>query len=129
MPNVPNLITVRHALMAEPIKISLRYVGPEVDNGEMDIDEVSEALKGFSGAYGKIASRLFPDTTHQVRVAALRTGSFDVLVTAVGILAVSGESLNLIENVANAAKFVFRTITYVIGLKKHTKGQPCSAPL
>lgn len=66
------------AVMAEPIRVSLRYRGPEVDDGEMDIADVVEALQGFSGAYGKVASEVMPDATHQLRVGAIEKNSFDV---------------------------------------------------
>ena len=110
--------------MAEPLRISLRYRGPEVDSGEMDINEVVEALQGFSGAYGKVASEVAPDSTHQLRVAAIRESSFDVFIIAAIYLSQHADVLKTIETVTDAAKYVFGMVTAVIGLKKHTKGQP-----
>lgn len=123
LPSVPNWIILSDITMAEPIKISLRYDGPEVDNGEMDIDDVAEALKGFSGAYGKVASHYSPELSHQIRIAAIEPGSFRVLITALGIVSSAGQPQALMESVTNAAQFIFRVITYVISLKKHTKGE------
>jgi hypothetical protein len=108
--------------MADPIRISLRYIGPEVDSGEMDIDEVVTALAGFSKAYSKVASEISPTATHQLKVTALRESSFDVFISAMATLNQYGDAFKQIENVVNAAKFVFSLITSVINCKKHVKG-------
>jgi hypothetical protein len=110
--------------MAEPIRVSLRYRGPEVDDGEMDISDVVEALQGFSGAYGKIASKLMPEATHQLRVAAIQKSSFDVFLHAAIFLGQGGDAIQKIETVSNAAKAVFGIITKIIGIKKHIKAHP-----
>ena len=68
--------------MPEPLRMPLKYDGSNVDDGTMPVEDVREALQGFSGAYGNVASRVDPEGQHQLRVAAVRTGSFDLLILA-----------------------------------------------
>ncbi|HUB01859.1 MAG TPA: hypothetical protein VL983_04210 [Terriglobales bacterium] len=109
--------------MADPIRISLRYIGPEVNTGEMDIDEVSSALAGFSRAYSKTASEISPESTHRLKVAALQESSFDVFIVAAMQLTKFGDVVQQIETVTNAARFAFELITEVIRVKQHLKGK------
>lgn len=64
------------------IRISLKYNGSDVDKATMPIEEVMSALQGFSGAYGKVASLLLPESQHQLRIAAVKPGSFDLSIVA-----------------------------------------------
>jgi hypothetical protein len=112
--------------MASPMRITLRYSGRDVDNGTMPIDEVVDALQGFSGAYGKIANHLDPGETHQLRVSAIRTGSFELLIVAWAVLTQTGDQLAALETLGNATRYVLNVVAGVIGAKKHTKGQPYS---
>jgi hypothetical protein len=109
--------------MAEPIRISLRYIGPEVDNGEMDIDDVTVALTGFSRAYSRVSSEVSPDSSHTLKVTALKEGSFEVFILAAMWLSRHGDPIQQIETVVNSAKFVFELITGLIKLKKHIQGR------
>src|SRR5436190_20385774 len=110
--------------MAEPLRISLRYRGPEVDNGEMEISDVIAALQGFSGAYGKVANDVNPDASYQLKVVALKQNSFDVFIVALMGLAQHAEVIKEIETLTDAARYVFKLIVEVVGIKKHTKGKP-----
>jgi hypothetical protein len=51
-----------------PLSIKLRYVGSAVEDGTMPIEEVILALKGFAGAYGKVAENLLPSSSHELRI-------------------------------------------------------------
>jgi hypothetical protein len=120
-------MVLSHVVMAEPLRITLTYRGKGVDDGTMPIDEVVEALAGFSGAYGKVASRVDSSVTHQLRVGAVESGSFDLLIYAAAALtAVTpyAAQLEAAEKVINAAKYVFTLVTSVIRAKKHIKRQP-----
>jgi len=110
-----------HFIMAEPLTITLRYRGRDVDDGTMPIDDVVDALQGFAGAYSKIAAQVDPSHMHQIKVTAIRQHSFDVLLLA-GMFA--ADKLKEWEPITDAAKFVVRTILEVITLKNHTKGKP-----
>ncbi len=109
--------------MEDAIPISLRYDGPDVAAGEMDVAEVVSALQGFSGAYAKVASDIAPDAYHQLKVTAVREGSFDLLIAA-GMYISQAGGLETIKSALEAAKAAFEVITGVISLKKHTEGQP-----
>ncbi|MFZ0913374.1 MAG: hypothetical protein WBQ76_09660 [Candidatus Korobacteraceae bacterium] len=87
----------------------------------MPVDDVVNALQGFAGAYGKVASQVDPSHVHQLKVTAIRQHSFDVWIVA-GMFAAS--QLKDLETITDAAKFVFRTVADIISLKKHTRGKP-----
>ena len=108
-------------IMAEPTRITLRYRGRDVDDGTMPIEDVVDALQGFSGAYGKVATQIDPNHVHQLKVTAIRHHSFDVWIVAGMFVATQLKDL---ETITDAAKFVFRTVAHVISLKKHTRGKP-----
>ncbi len=49
--------------------IELLYDGKEVEEGKVPVEDMVDALVGFSSAYGKIARRQFsPDYGHRIRV-------------------------------------------------------------
>jgi hypothetical protein len=111
--------------MSEPLLITFRYAGPEVEEGEMEVTDVIEALDGFSGAYRTVASQVSPSATHQLRLTALDKHSFDMYISAaIAYVATGGKPLEQLENVTNACKFVFRIIANVIGMTKHVKAKP-----
>jgi hypothetical protein len=65
--------------MAEFIRISLRYHGPNIDGGKMDVGDVIKALQGFSGAYIKVSSEIAPDARQKLKVTAIRNASFNLI--------------------------------------------------
>jgi len=92
--------------MPEPTTFQLRYHGRDVDNGTMPIDDVAEALEGFSGAYTKIAAFIGPpDAIHQLRVSATRRGSFEIAVLAIALSQYS-DQLQTVEQIWNFATHV-----------------------
>ncbi len=104
------------------VRLSLKYTGSEVDGGSMPIGEVVSALQGFAGAYGKVANTVAPESLHELRVTAVKQGSFEVhmlgwLTSAHGITA-----LHALEGVGSAASVVFRLIKRYVELKKFLKG-------
>lgn len=66
----------------DPLQISLRYNGRNVHKGSMPIVDVVLTLQGFFGAYGKVASTFLLKSSHQLRVAAVDRGSFEMTVVA-----------------------------------------------
>jgi len=125
-PSAPGSI-ISAIIMAESIRISLRYHGPEVDAGEMNVDDVIRALQGFSGAYIKISSWIAPDARQELKVTAIKNESFDLIVLAGLYLASTGDLFEKIDASINVAKFAFGLFADVIGLKKHTKQLPYTA--
>jgi hypothetical protein len=78
--------------MPDPLKITLSYHGPSADDGTMSVSDVLSALQGFSGAYGKISSRLTPEAQHQLRVSAVKKDSFEVLLLSIAFLGTQPKS-------------------------------------
>ena len=109
-------------LMEDAIPISLRYDGPDVAAGEMDVSEVISALQGFSGAYAKVAAEIAPNAYHRLKVTAIREGSFDLLIAA-GMYISQAGGLGTLKSGLEAAKAAFEVITGVMSLKKHTEGK------
>lgn len=108
------------------ILISLKYNGSDVDKATMPIEEVILALQGFSGAYGKIASSLLPESTHELRVAAVKSGSFDLSIVAWVTSSHGKDTLSALTFTYTAAKFVFGVLKDYIDTKKHVKDKPYS---
>jgi hypothetical protein len=104
------------------IRISLKYSGISVDDGSMPVDDVIEALKGFSGAYGKTASFLLPESSHELRISAVNLGSVDLSIVAWVTSAQGADTLKALSAVSNAARYVFGTVVDFIKAKKFTRG-------
>lgn len=113
-------------IMADTIRITLRYRGKDVDNGTMSIEEVAEALSGLSGAYGKIAFQLDPESTHQLRLTGIDTHSFDLLVVASMLITDAGETLGKIKSIVDAVKHIAGILVDIVRAKKHTQNKPYS---
>ena len=118
------MITLRLTMPEPPLRIKLRYVGSEVEDGTMSIDEVILALKGFAGAYGKIADHLIPSSSHELRVSAVEKGCFDLSILA--WLGANSDSVAALQIAGSAAKFVFSIFSKVIDSKKDIKSKPYS---
>ena len=117
LPNMP----VR---FPEHLHIHLRYVGPSVNDGSMQIEEAAKALQGFAGAYEKIAAEISPLEQHDLRIADINKTSCDFLIVAAMAIGQHGPQLEAIKSAIEGVKIVFRLITDVILAKKHTKGKP-----
>jgi hypothetical protein len=112
--------------MPAALRIRIKYSGREVDDGTMPLGDVLEALHGFSGAYGKIASNLDPERQHQLRLSAIEHGSFELAIIAWAILSQASGPLSSIQIITDSARWVVSKITGIIAAKKHTKGNPYS---
>lgn len=112
--------------MPESLEISLRYSGPSVDDGTMPLNDVVDALQGFSGAYTKVANFMNPEVSPQLRVAAIKKGSFqlEILGLIVSTVAAHEPQLKAVELMWHYAKYAFKVVTELIRVKKHTQGKP-----
>src|SRR5271163_3870942 len=96
--------------MPDPLRISLTYHGPSADDGTMPVTDVVSALQGFAGAYGKIATRLTPQTEHRLRVSAVKQSSFEVLLLSMAFLGTQPDAQQIISAAFDAGKRVVKTI-------------------
>jgi len=112
------------------LKISLKYSGPDVDDGSMSVDDFTDALKGFSSIYGKTASHQKYKHTHEIRIVAIKKGSIDIQL-AIEFLKDNSELIGDLANLAAVTTFAgsimtgtIKAVTSIIRFFKHTKGQP-----
>ncbi len=110
--------------MPNRLKVTLRYSGPDVDDGTMPVADVLSALGGFAGAYGKIAARYSPELEHRLRVSAVESRSFELVVWAWAILGQASGPLQTLQLLRNASRWVVAAIAKLIQVKKHIRGQP-----
>ncbi len=105
------------------MQMSLKYDGTAVDDGTMPVEDVIVALQGFSGAYGKVASSVLAESSHEIRVSAFTTGSFDLNI--VGLITSAGgqEALQALGYASKAAAAVYSIVKGYIELKKHVKSK------
>ena len=114
-------------LPEEPVKVSICYRGPSVDDGTMPVADVLSALRGFTGAYGKIASRETPTVQHELRVRAVRSGSFEIaLFAACVVLNDPDTQRTILETVSGASQYVIKFLLNLIRTHQHTKGKKFS---
>jgi hypothetical protein len=111
--------------MPEALRITLKYRGPSVDDGTMPIEDVVEALEGFAGAYGKLATRIDPEGEHQLRIAAVKAGSFELVILAwIAVMHTASTNLESLKPVTDSAKWIFGVLKNVIRAKKHVRSKP-----
>jgi hypothetical protein len=88
--------------MPEPdsVRVELLYKGIAVDDGTMPVEDMIDALAGFSRAYRMIAHHYrVPETGHPLRVVGLQKGSAKILIDIVdwvirGKKALQGQSIH-----------------------------------
>jgi hypothetical protein len=119
---VPDTGAVAPLAVVGQVEITLKYDGVDVDDGTMPIDDVISALRGFSNAYGRVASTDDPNGQHQIRVSAINKSSF-----AVTIVAWATANATLLAVATPIAALIVTTILKLIELKKATKGKPPAA--
>jgi hypothetical protein len=62
----------------DPTRIILRYVGRDVDDGSIAVDDLLSALNGFSSAFYRIAERESLDYKQRIKVAGISKSSANV---------------------------------------------------
>ncbi len=125
--------------MAEETQVTLRYLGPDVDDGSIGVDDLLSALNGFSSAFYKVAERVDLDQQSRIKVSGITQSSANIHLTIIEIAkahegliltATSGIAVSALagsrEAVKDAAKrFTSKVIDRIAGTakaKKHTQG-------
>jgi len=90
----------------------------------MPIDEVIDALQGFSSAYGKVAAERESGVQHNLRVSEINKSSFELVVLAWIVLGDVSNQLQALNIVTGASRWVVSTIAGYITAKKHAHNQP-----
>jgi hypothetical protein len=115
--------------MADATSVELLYSGTDVDDGTVPVDDMVDALVGFSGAYSKLArDRESPDEGHRIRVVGLQKGSARILVDVIEWVtknpAAAGVLLTAGSLATTGAYRIVKDIAGVIKGKKALEGQP-----
>jgi hypothetical protein len=108
--------------MADPesLRVSLKYEGPDVNDGSMAINDIVPALQGFASAYEKIATFENLSHEHRLRVAGLTKSSAELHITVLEWVANNATPLTVLGGFAST---VVGLIIGVIKLKQHTQGK------
>ena len=108
----------------EQIEIHLRYEGPDVDDGAMSLQDIVPVLLGFSSAYGKLAATDDPNSTHRLKITAVRPGSADIVLEVWTMLGANAGQIAAVGALGGAAIWIIRKIAGVIRVKRHVKRCP-----
>jgi hypothetical protein len=111
----------------ETVPLVLRYVGPDVDDGSMSLEDIVPVLQGFASAYGKIASEQGVGVQHRIRITGVKQSSADILLEVWDALGKAADPLTSVSILGGAAATIVATIVGVIRLKKHLKKKPFEA--
>ncbi len=72
--------------MPEPTQVTLRYVGPDVDDGSIAVDDLLSALNGFSSAFYRLAERESVDQTQRIKVHGISQSSANIHLSILEII-------------------------------------------
>lgn len=115
--------------MPDATQVELLYGGSEVEDGTVPVEDMVDALVGFSGAYNKIARRQQgEDIQHRIRVVGLQKGSAKIVVDVVEWVAKNPAAAGVLvtgASVVGAGAYkVLADLAAVIRGKKALQGQP-----
>lgn len=106
----------------EQIRVSLKYEGPDVDSGEMSLEDLVPILQGFSSAYKKLADKYSPSLTHDLKITGFQTGSVEIILLD-AIQKFTENSEEIIKGIEYSYEIV-KKFNEFIQLKRHVKGKP-----
>ena len=108
----------------EQVDIHLRYEGPDVEDGTMSLQDIVPVLQGFSGAYAKLAKTDDPNSIHRVKIAAVRSGSADIVLEVWKTVVQNSEQIAAAFSGGAASFGIISKIIQVIQIKRHVKASP-----
>ena len=122
--------------MAEETQVTLRYLGPDVDDGSIGVDDLLSALNGFSSAFYKVAERTDLDQQQRIKVTGITQSSANIhlaiiafakahealIGTTVSGAVIAGARDSLTEGVKRFTSSVIEKIVGTAKAKKHTQG-------
>ena len=112
------------AMPKEQVEIHLRYEGPDVDDGTMSLQDIVPVLQGFSSAYGKLAATDDPRSTHRLKIAAVRSGSADIVLEVWTVLGDNAAQIAAVSALAGGAFWIIKKIAGVVQIKRHVQRRP-----
>lgn len=122
------LLTFEEESMGKIIaeKLTIKYSGPDVEDGSMPVEDVLQALQGFSNAYSKISKFKNITTRQQIRLVGLQKGSCDLLISIIDVanqINIVGDQLLAGSLTGGLALQIIKTILSLIKLTKHTQNK------
>ena len=121
--------------MAEETPVTLRYVGPDVDDGSIGVDDLLSALNGFSSAFYRLAERESLDQTQRIKVKGISQSSANIHLSILEIMHAHPDAAKIVGTAAVTSIFgavsyvgskiadvVIRKIANVAKAKKHIQG-------
>lgn len=106
----------------EPVKLTLRYCGKDVEDGSMSLEDTAMALHGFACAYGKIVKYNNIETKHELRLTEIKKGSCDLIIVAKELIADGTMQTLIVVGSSNIFK-ILDLMKYTIDLTIHAKNQ------
>ena len=104
--------------MAEATEVILRYVGPDVDDGSIGVDDLLSALNGFSNAFYRLAERESHDQRQRIKVNGISRSSANI---HLAILEMTGTAV-VSPIVGKLTEIVLQKLFSVAKAKKHIQG-------
>jgi hypothetical protein len=114
--------------MPDATHVELLYGGSEVEDGTVPVEDMVDALVGFSGAYDKIArNQQGSDIGHRIRVVGLQKGSAKIVVDVVEWVAKNPAAAGvLVTGASVVGAGAYKVLTDLAGVirgKKALQGQ------
>ncbi len=108
--------------MTERTEIHLVYELEDAEISNMDIEDAILTLRGFDGAYGRIAAAVSPSMDHRMTITAVQPGSITFVLEAI---AENPEAVGAMLTVAGSAVTVgiITTLFELIRIKLHLRGK------
>ncbi len=118
------IIAPHMAKPAETLPLTLKYEGPDVEDGSMSIEDIVPVLQGFASAYGKIAAQQGVGVHHRIRITGVTPGSAKILLEVWEALGKMADPLTSMGVLGGGAMFIISSILGVIRIKRHVKKKP-----
>lgn len=107
-------------------RITIKYSGPDVDDGSMPVEDLLQALQGFTNAYSKISKFKNIQTPQQIRLVGLKDESFDLLISIIDTaqqISKTTEQLGTLGLSGGLVLQVIKSMLMLIKLTKHTQNK------
>jgi hypothetical protein len=106
----------------ETLSCYIKYKGPEVDNGEMDVKKLAPSLLAFNNSINKIYKDITNDKSSYCNtyVKVVEKGSVGIGLDVIGAVLVSAGQMGAITLIKSA----FEELIAQINLKQFLKGEP-----
>ena len=107
----------------EQIEIHLKYEGPDVENGTMDLQDVIPVLQGFSGAFSRLSGSRKRKVPYRIELSGIRNGSADIVLEIRQWLIDSSDTIVPLAGLTTIGMYVafpiVKRIIEVIRIKAH----------